>query len=361
MKIKYIIYFLLFAGITFLIINRIQKNNKSEKLASTKPKQSEVEVIGKIVSYERFDNALNLSGSIEANDQIELRSEVSGLIRSINFTEGATVKKGQLLIQIDDRELQAQYSQAITRQKLASQNESRASQLLNKEAISTEEYEVAKADLDALKSQTNLVQAQLSKTKIIAPFSGKIGLKSVSVGQFIGNEKVIANLVNTNPIKIGFSLPEKYASQIKLNSEINFTVAGNTKSFKAKVYAIEPAINITTRTLQIRARANNENGELIPGLFANINLPLEAIKNAILLPTEAVIPVQRGKKVFITSNGTAKEVMIETESRTEKEIVVISGLKLGDTVLTSGIMMLKSGTKLKVTIPNDSLKKVSLK
>ena len=357
MKKSYIIYGLLVAAFIWLIVYRVQKNKAIDgggKANAAFKTQPPLNVQAKVVQFEKFENKLELSGSIEANEQIELRTEVSGIIRLINFEEGARVSKGQLLLKMDDRELQAQLSQAGTRQQLASQTEQRASQLLNKEAISTEEYEVAKADLESLKAQTNLVQAQLSKTKILAPFSGKIGLRSVYIGQFIGSDQIIASLVNTDPVKITFALPEKYAQQVKLNSEISFTVSGNSKVFMAKVYALEPSINTNTRTLQIRAKAANGDGALIPGLFAKVILPLAAIENAILIPSEAIIPVQRGKKVFILSNGLAKDVMIETESRTDKHVLVTNGLKPGDTVLTSGIMMIKKDTKIKVNISENA-------
>jgi membrane fusion protein (multidrug efflux system) len=153
-------------------------------------------------------------------------------------------------------------------------------------------------------------------------------------------------------LKITFSIPEKYASQIKVNSEIKFTVSSLTEKFSAKIYAIEPGIETATRTLSIRAIAQNNNGKLLPGTFANVELPLNTIKDAIVIPTEAIIPVQNGKKVFIANNGKAKEVMVETLTRTDKDIVITSGLKVGDTVLTSGVMSLKEDDAIKVKVKN---------
>ena len=129
-------------------------------------------------------------------------------------------------------------------------------------------------------------------------------------------------------------------------------MAGSAQTYTARVYAIEPSIEASTRTLQLRAKADNTSGVLIPGSFASISLPLATIEDAILIPTEAIIPVQDGKKVFVTDSGKAKEVMVQTSTRTEKEILVISGLKAGDTVLTTGIMSLKDGSKVKVNTGN---------
>jgi membrane fusion protein (multidrug efflux system) len=310
-------------------------------------------VDGIVVKGESFANALSVSGSIEANEQVQIRSEVSGLVTGIYFKEGTNVSKGQLLVKINDRELQAQLSQALTKQKLAAETEYRAGILLKKEAISKEEYDVALADLRSLQSQTQLTRAQLSKTQIRAPFSGKIGLRAVSSGEYLTPATTIANLVSINPVKITFSVPEKYSGQIKLNTRIDFTVAGSDKKYNAKIYAIEPSIDMTTRTLQLKATAANPTGELLPGSFAKIDLPLSSLNNAILIPTEAVIPVLKGKKVFISSNGKAKEVMVETGTRTDRAVLITSGLSMGDTVLTTGMMSLKPDAPVMIKIVNN--------
>ncbi len=177
-------------------------------------------------------------------------------------------------------------------------------------------------------------------------------MRSISPGTYITPATLVAKLVSTNPLKITFSIPEKYASEIKVNSEIKFTVNGLSEKYSAKIYAIEPEIETTTRTLSIRAIAQNTGGKLLPGTFANVELPLNTIKDAIVVPTEAIIPIQGGKKVFIANNGKAKEIMVETLTRTDKEIVITSGLKVGDTVLTSGVMSLKNDDAIKVKTKN---------
>ncbi len=298
-------------------------------------------VNGIVLQPREFANNLAVSGSIEANEQVDIRSEVNGLITGIYFQEGSQVSKGQLLIKINDRELQAQLSQALTRQKLASETEYRARMLVQKEAISKEEYDMAQAELKSLQAATQLIRAQISKTQIRAPFSGRIGLRNVSNGEYLTSATIVARLVNVNPVKVSFSIPEKYSGMIKNGSDLSFTVAGSDKKYTAKVYAIEPGIEMATRTLQLRARAANPNNELLPGSFAKIDLPLSDVNNALLIPTEAIIPVQKGKKVFIVKNGKAKEIMIETSTRTEKEVLVLTGLSAGDTVLTTGMMSLK--------------------
>ena len=161
---------------------------------------------------------------------------------------------------------------------------------------------------------------------------------------------MVANLVNIGKLKITFSIPEKYSNQVKNNTALHFTVAGSTDIYSAKVYAIEPTVDITTRTLQVRAITDNKDGKLLPGTFANVELQLNVIKDAIVVPSQAVIPVQNGKKVFISYMGKAKEVNVETATRTDASLVVLSGLKAGDTLITTGVMALKNDAPVHILV-----------
>ena len=358
MKTKNIIYTLLAILLVTAIVYRIYKNKQITGGGPGGPKgggkagagMPPAKVNGMIIGGEEFTDQLSVSGSIEADEQVQLHPEVSGVVKSIHFQEGSQVSKGQLLVKINDTELQAQLKQALSKEQLAAETESRAKQLLKKEAISQEEYDVANAELRSLKAQTELIRAQLAKTSIRAPFGGKIGLRSISLGEYVTPGTAIANLVSSSQVKIGFSVPEKYAGQMKKNTVINFTVAGSAKTYQAKIFAIEPGIETNTRTLQLKALANNAAGELLPGSFAKVNLPLASIKDAILIPTQAIIPVLKGKMIFISDSGKAKQVMVETGPRTEKSILVLSGLKVGDTLLTSGMMSLKPETPVNVKL-----------
>jgi len=356
MKLKHIIYALLIIGFGSLVIYRIAKNKAESGTprggrAAGAANQKPMNVNGIVVTLQDFANALTVTGAIDPNEEVRIISEVSGIVKGIYFQEGSYVSKGQTLVKIDDSELRAQLAQVLTKQNLASENERRARLLLQKEAISKEEYDIASADFRSAQSQTQLIRAQIAKTVVRAPFSGKIGLRAISTGEYLTPSMPVCNLVSINPVKVTFSIPEKYSSQVKVNTTISFTVAGSSKIFSARVYAIEPRIEAATRTLQLRARADNSAGSLIPGSFASISLPLSTITGAILIPTEAIVPVQDGKKVFITDNGVAREVMVETSTRTEKDILITSGLKAGDTVLTTGILTLKDGSKVKVKTP----------
>ncbi|MFI2742254.1 efflux RND transporter periplasmic adaptor subunit [Zhouia sp. PK063] len=348
MKLKYIIYSLIIIGIGALVAYRISQNNSKESSGKGAGKNSTVEVGGMVLKPQEFEDNLSLSGSLEANEQVDLRCEVSGVVEQINFNEGSKVKEGQTLVKVNDVELRAQLSKVTTAEKLASENERRAKLLLEKQAISQEEYDVASADYQSAKAESQLIAAQLSKAAVKAPFSGTIGLRNISKGTYVTPTTIIAKLVNTQQLKLTFSIPEKYASRMQVDGTFHFTTTNATKEHTAKIYAIEPEVDVNTRTLKMRAVVDNSDGKLYPGMFVNVNLPLETIPDALMVPTEALIPIQNGKQIFISQEGKAKAIEVKTGARTDKAVRVLSGLKPGDTILTYGVMALDNGTPVKV-------------
>ena len=351
MKLKTILITLFVLILIGLIGYRITTNTAASGNNNNKADKKPPTMVDAIVLSEKdFSNVISLSGSIEANENVEIRSEVSGIVEQIYFTEGTNVNKGQVLLKVNDIELRAQLSQATTKQNLASENERRAKLLLQKEAISQEEYDIASAEFRSLKAQSQLIQAQIAKTSIRAPFSGRIGLRNISPGTYVTPSTLITKLVSSNQVKISFSIPEKYATGVENNTIVKITMPNSSESFSAKIYAIDPEIEIATRTLKVRAIADNPANKLIAGTFATVELPLKNIKNAILVPTEAVIPIQNGKVVYIATNGKAKEMKIETLTRTAKDVVVTSGIKAGDTLVVSGVMAIKNDSDIQIKI-----------
>ena len=351
MKLKTLLLTLLALSFVGLIAYRITSNAAAQGDKKPNGTTKSVQTLnGFVVQENDFSNIISVSGSIDANEQVEIRSEVSGIVENIYFKEGAIVTKGQTLFKVNDIELRAQLAQAVTKKNLAAENERRAKLLLEKEAISQEEYDIADADFQFARAESQLVAAQLAKATVRAPFSGKIGLRYISQGTYVTPSTPIASLVNTDQLKITFSIPEKYSSQIKLEDKISFTTSNSKEVQTATIYAIEPEVDIETRTLKMRAIADNREGKLIPGTFANVLLPLEVVNDALLVPTESLIPIQNGKKIFVSEGGLAKEIVVETGARTENSVIVLSGLKAGDTILTTGVMMLKNGSPVKVNV-----------
>lgn len=296
-----------------------------------------------------LDNKLNVTGSVLPNESLELKSEVSGKIISILFREGKQVHKGDVLVQMNDDEIEAQLEKQKYNRKLNEDNEFRQRKLLEKDAISQEEYDNALNRLNTAVADIRLLETQLAKTKIQAPFDGVIGLRFVSEGAYISPSTVIATLYNISPAKIEFAVPGRYSSQVSPGKKIRFTIESDLQLYEGEVYAIEPRIDPDTRTLKIRALAENRRGNLLPGQFVKVQVILGSISNALLVPTEAVIPEQAGKKVFILENGKAKEVFIETGIRTANSLEVLTGLKANDTLLTTGILQLKHGMDVQIS------------
>ncbi len=303
-----------------------------------------------VVAPEPFERKLVVTGSILPSETIELRSEVSGKITAIYFEESKPVRRGQVLLKINDDELTAQLEKQKYNRKLNQDNEFRQRKLLEKEAISQEEYDNALNKLNTTAADIKVLEAQLAKTTITAPFDGFVGFRYVSPGAFLSPSTVIATINALDPAKIEFSVPARYASRVEVGSIVFFRQENNDSiRFEGTVYALEPQIDPNTRTLRIRARTPNKEGKLIPGQFVSIELILERLAETILIPTEAVVPVQDGAKVYVLSEGKATEVMVTSGERTERKLEILSGLNVGDTVITTGILQLRPGMGVKVT------------
>lgn len=301
------------------------------------------------VEGRNLENTISTTGSIMANEEVQLQSEVAGRVQNINFKEGDPVKKGQLLVAIDNEQYHARLQRVKVQLEQARKNRDRQKELLDIEGVSQEVYEEAELRVADLKAQQAELQAQLDNTIIRAPFDGTIGLRMISPGSYINPGDNIAYLVQDNPVKIEFSIPEGYAGQIKQNSSIQFTVTAIKDTLKAMVYAIEPRIDPESRSIAVRARADNNEGKLVPGAFSEVQVNLDTYPDAILIPTSAVITENNGKSVFVIKNGKAVKKSITTGIRTSDNIHVLEGLQEKDTLVTTGLLGLKEGTELGVS------------
>ena len=298
-------------------------------------------VIGYLIQPTNMSELISNTGTLKPDEEVDLAFETSGKIISINFTEGTRVKKGNLLAKINDKPLQAQLQKLQAQKKLIEEKEFRQKSLLDKDAISKESYDQIVTDLQTIQADINLVKARISETELRAPFDGIIGLRYLSEGSYATSATKIAKLVKISPIKVEFSISEKYASEIKIGYPVTFTVDGDSNIFVANVYAIDPKVDITTRTIVLRALYPNRNEELKSGRYASVKLEMSQINNTIAIPTEALIPEMDGEMVFIYNSGKASSVKVNIGLRTESKIQIISGLNFGDTLLTSGILQLR--------------------
>lgn len=300
-----------------------------------------------IVKDTTLTRLLHVSGSLFPQDEIAIAPEISGRIKRLFINEGSFVQKGSVLVKLEDAELQAQLSKVKALIDLAEINAKREKELLKGGGTSAELLERADNTVITLQSDFQMLKAAIAKTEIKAPFSGIIGLKEVSEGSFVSPGTKISHLVNSSPIRIECSIPEKYTSLIKKNMKIQFHVYGNEQSFEAKISAINPMIDPISRTTKIIALYSNKKEECKPGAFADIEIPLSVEEKAIIIPNEAIVPDIRGLRVFLLKQGKAKPKPIEAGMRTASSLEIIKGLNIGDTVLVAGASLMKAGSRVK--------------
>lgn len=301
-------------------------------------------VTAKVLQHERLDSRITSSGTVMANEEVEIRSEVQGKIKRIAFKEGGRVKKGDLLVKIDDAELQARVLQAQSARKLAEDNEFRMRKQLEIEAVSQKDYDGALNELNRAKAEAQLLRAQLEKTELRAPFGGTVGLKQVSDGAYVSPSTLLTTLQELDPVKVDFTVPGKYAGWLKAGQTVRFSVQGSEERHEGKIYAVDPRIDPATRTLRLRATCPNPGGRILPGSFATIEVPLEAVESALMVPAQAVSVDARGAKVFLYKAGKAEPRPVQAGLRTDSAVQITGGLQAGDTVIISGAVSIRPGS-----------------
>jgi membrane fusion protein (multidrug efflux system) len=301
-----------------------------------------------IVSFLPLNEIVSSTGTILPNEEVEIHTEIPGRITYLNISEGAQVEKGTILLKINDDDLKARLKKLEYNKKLAEDNELRQKILFQKEAISKSEFDIAVNSVNTISADIEDLNAQIKKTTIRAPFSGKLGFRFVSEGSYITPSSVITNIVNTNPIKLEFSIPSKYAGDVKIGTKIQFTTESSSGNFEGKVYAVNPVIDNNTRTLQIRAIAPNPKGHLVPGAFARVSIILQQKNEAMQIPTESIITDATGSKVYKIVNGEAIYTTIRIGVRGEKLVEVLDGLNIGDTLVVSGVVQLRPNSPVKI-------------
>lgn len=292
-----------------------------------------------------LDN-IEIPGTLVSNEETEIHPEVAGRITGIYFKEGAFVNKGALLVKLNDADLQAQKKKILVQLQVAKQNEERSAQLLKIQGISKQDYEAMVLQVSTANADLSVVQTQIEKTNIRAPFNGKLGLRMVSVGAYVSPTSVISTISQPNQLKIDFTVPERYINQISYGKFVNFKVDGSDRTYAAKVIATESNITQDTRTLQVRGTVQGTTQGLVPGNFAKVTLEFKPDPNAIVIPSQAIIPQARGKKVYLYNGGKAKFVDVTTGIRDSANVQITKGLKVGDTVLITGLLALKPDAKV---------------
>jgi membrane fusion protein, multidrug efflux system len=286
------------------------------------------------------------TGTLQPNESVELRSEASGRLVEISFSEGDPVRAGDLLARINDDDLQARLRQVQARRELVEQREFRQRRLLEEGGVSREIYEATVGELDVLQADMDVLRAEIRRTEVRAPFDGVVGFRMVSPGSYLTPDRVITTLQDMDPLRLEFSLPIRYAGRTTRGSRVSFTVEGTDEVYEATIYAIDPALEEDTRTLGVRASVPNPRGRLLPGAFARVEVILEEIPDALAVPSIAVRPSLEGPLVYVYRDGRAHAIPVELGLRTRDEVQIVSGLAVGDRVILTGFQQLRDGMEV---------------
>lgn len=292
-----------------------------------------------------FVQTISTVGTLRANETVTLVSELSRRLVKVHVEEGSAVKANDLLFKLDDSDLVAELGEIEARMKLAVTNKDRAIRLLPSKAISQQEFDISTAELSVLEAQKNTQAVQISKTEILAPFAGRVGVRQVSEGAFVSPSTPLITLQDVSRIKVDFPLPERYSSEVKSGQKFTFTVAGNGQKFEGEVTVLEPAIDAATRSLLVRGLCKEPKG-LLPGGFAEVTLSLEGLSNGFMVPSQALVPSPRGQGVYLIENGKAKLQPVEIGIRTDEQVQILRGVKEGDVMAVTNLLRILPGKEV---------------
>ncbi len=325
-----------------------KKNKETVQQNQVGAKPPPMRVDGYIVIPQPFQENIEVPGTIVANEVAEIHPEVSGRIVYLNVAEGKYVGKGTVLAKLYDGDLRAQLNKVQIQLALAQKTEERQAQLLRIQGISQQDYDISLLQVNSLRADIGILQTSISKTVVRAPFSGKLGLKNISPGAYVSPASVIAIINQTDQLKLDFSVPEKYIDKIKTGQLVTFTFEGSKKQLGAKVVATESNVTENTRSLTVRAAVMGKDDGLLPGAFAKVKLSFDPDPNALLIPTQAVLPQARGKKVILYKNGTAIFADVTTGVRDSARVQIIDGLNAGDTIVITGLLSVRPEAKIQI-------------
>lgn len=342
-----------YSATTLLILTLITAltscSKHEQKAASTAQKQTpSVGVM--VIKPTLLKNEIYTTGTFTPDEQIELKTPVAGKIIAINFKEGEQIPAGKTLVQIDDRDWKASLKALETKLDVTRKDLDRKKELLKYEGVSKQEVDILESSVADLQAQIEKLKISIDYANIRAPFPGKIGLRYLSVGAYVGAGETITTLVKSNPIKIDFTISSAYADQIHAGQSLDVISKSGKDTLNAKVYAFEPDINSSSRTLKVRAVADNSSGKYFPGDFASIHLTLKNIENALMVPSESIIPQINSQIVYLMKNGKVSETTVDLGIRTDSTVQIVSGISPGDSVITTGLLTIKPNMPVKPMI-----------
>jgi membrane fusion protein (multidrug efflux system) len=319
----------------------------SHKSDSTKPKSAPPTIVDVLVaSAKPMSNTLEVNGTVVANEYVELHPEASGRLTYLFVPEGKLIKKGTLIAKVNNADLEAQLQKSKVALDLAMKTEQRDKQLLAVNGINQADYDAALNIVNGYKADIEYNQALLDKTILKAPFDGYIGLRQVSVGAYVSPATLIATLLQLDKIKIDFNVPEDYSSVLKVGATVDVEMDETGNRRKARIIALEPQVDQTTRNMTVRAIL--ENSAANPGSFAKVYIRSGLNKNAIMIPTNALIPEDKNSQVVLVKGGKASFVNVKTGIRLSNNVEITAGIQEGDTVVVTGVLFARPKSPLQI-------------
>ncbi len=305
------------------------------------------------VKREQWQPYLNSVGSLVAVAGVDVSNEIAGIVKAFYFESGQAVRKGQLLIELDTSTDDAELQGLLAEQQLAQVRFERSERLIGKQFISKSDYDLSRAQLAQAQSAVKAKQSVIAKKHIRAPFNGKLGIRLVDVGQYLAEGSAIVPLQMLDPIYVDFTLPEQHLAGLVIGQQLTLTVqAYPDMSFKGAISAINPAIDIETRSIKLRATLPNAEQILRPGMFANVQVLSSRMQDVLTLPDTAITYNPYGDSVFVVESGeqglTVQRRLVETSETRKGRVQIIKGLQAGERVVSAGQVKLRNDMPVRI-------------
>ncbi len=347
------------AGLGFIKFKQFQA--MAEQFAAMQPPPDAVTTI--VAAKEEWPNTLNAIGTVAAVQGVTVSADLPGVVDRIAFDSGKTVEKGDVLVQLDTRQEQAQLAGGESQLELARLNHERMQSLVKQDAVSRAEYDTAAATQKQAEARIGEIRATIERKTIRAPFTGVLGIRQVNLGQYLTGGDPVVPLQSLNPIYVNFAVPQQEAAEMRIGRTVHISVdeRGNGE-FSGRVSAVDSVVNQTTRNVQVQATLANPAGKLRPGMFVQAQVVLGDARNVIALPTSAINYAPYGDSVFVVSDmknpqgqsyrGVRQQVVKLGASRGD-QVAVLSGINAGEEIVSSGVFKLRNGAPIQV---NNSVK-----
>ncbi len=340
------------AALALLLALFACEEKKDAKKPQDASKNGPVSVEAIIIKATTVSESIEVAGNILPFELTEIRPEISGRVIQLNFKEGSTVAKDVLLVKLFDGDLQAQLKKLKVQLQIAEKTEERQRELLKISGISQQDYDLSLLQVNNIKADIELTMVNIGKTEIHAPYAGRMGLRNISLGAYITPANILTTLSQVNMKKISFSIPEKYSNDIRPGMSVAFGIEGKEGTYNATILASETVIESETRNLKILATINDGNNNLVPGSFAKVGLTLGSNDAAVMVPSQCIVPSARTKQLLLYRNGKPEFVSVTTGLRNAENVQITSGIKPGDTVITTGLLFIRKDSKVKLSKVN---------